>query len=522
MRIESGHMTRSYWRRALIAATLTVGVVVSLAACSSTAKTSKSSNGGGTLTVALPLMPQSLSPGQDGNGSQNIAQYLAYEPLIWANTDGTFMPGLATSWKYVGEGNKQFQMDIRTTAKFADGTPVTAEAVAATINYYLKHPAALSHYLTGITAATATGNTVSVTLSSPNPILPLVFSQSDNWGDIISPAGLASPAQLTKRTFGAGAYTLDTGATVIGDHYTYTKNPNYWNPARQHYSKVVVKVITDPNSALQALQSGQIDVDLNGTANLANQAKGGGLAVTTGNPFIISVFLLDRAGATTPALGNVKVRQALNYAIDRSSIAKALGAGFSPSEQFVPPGLDGYDASLDNTYPYDPAKAKQLLADAGYPNGFSFKLCDTTLQSIDTATQAVIQQLAAVGVKVTLTADGVDLNKLITDMATKTFGAVSFLTGGPTFANSLQNFAAPTSPLNPFKSTDPDITKAFNNFAAAPPSQQKTTALALNKVLVDKAWFVPVVSGTLFVFSKGVKNFGPLGTNGELNVLDWS
>lgn len=472
--------------------------------------------------MSLPAAPQSLAPGSDGNGGQNIVQWLSYEPLIWVNPDGSTSPGLATSWKYVGSDNKQFDMEIRTSAKFADGTPVTADAVANTINYYLKHPGPLSHYLTGVDSATASGSTVSVKLSSSNPILPLVFSQSNNWGDVISPAGLANPDQMTQKTFGAGAYVLDTSATVAGDHYTFTKNPNYYNPTAQHYDKVVVKVIADTNSALQALVSGQVQVVVGGAPSLVDQAKKSGVETIPGNASVIGLFLMDRAGVTSPALGKQEVRQAMNYAVDRDSIAKAVGPAFTPSAQIVPKGGDGYDADLDKAYTYDPTKAKQLLASAGYPDGFSFKLVDVSLNSADTITQAVIQQFQAVGIKAELTADGTDLNKFIADMASKKYGVATFGTGGPMFANALQNFAAAASPLNPFNSQNPQVMQAFNALATASTADQAAAAVALNKAISEQAWFVPIVEASNWTFAKGVNNLGAMGPEGELSVLNWS
>jgi peptide/nickel transport system substrate-binding protein len=231
---------------------------------------------------------------------------------------------------------------------------------------------------------------------------------------------------------------------------------------------------------------------------------------------------MDRAGATSPALGKQQVRQAMNYAIDRDSIAKAVGPAFTPSAQIVPKDGDGYDASLNSAYPYDPAKAKQLLASAGYPNGVSFKLVDVSLNSADTITQAAVQELGAVGIKADLTGDATDLNKFIADMASKKYGVATFGTGGPMFANALQNFASAASPLNPFNSKDPQITQAFNALATASEADQKAAAVALNKAVSEQAWFVPIAEASNWTFAKGVNNLGTMGPEGELNVLGWS
>lgn len=516
--------TRRPGRRSGAVAVLLVALATTATACSSTGTSSGSGPaqaGGGTLTVGLPFQPQSLNPGANGNGGQNIVQWLAYEPLIRVESDGTYSPGLATSWEYVGAGNTRFDMKIRTDAVFADGTPVTADAVADTITYYLKNPAALSHYLTGIKGATASGDTVSIALDTPNPLLPLVFSQVTNWGDIISPAGLAAPEKLTQEMFGAGAYTMESAVT--GDTYTFAKNPKYWNPEDQNYDKVVVKVIPDANAAQQALNSDQIDVYLGGAGAQAEQARSNGLQAVAGQPNVNALFLLDRAGVSEPALRDVRVRQALNYAVDRASIATALGGGFEPISQVSAEGYDGYDPALDEAYPYDPAKAKQLLAEAGYPNGFTLKTLDVALQSLDTMTQAVQQQLAAVGVKVEIKSDGVDLNKFISDMASKQYGAAAFGLSGPMFASALQNFAAPTSPLNPFKSSDPKVDAAFKALALAKPDEQVAAAQALNRAVVEQAWFLPVASADNYMFAREeVKQLGELNGFGGVDVLKWS
>ncbi|MFI0374082.1 ABC transporter substrate-binding protein [Actinomadura sp. 1N219] len=490
--------------------------------------TACSSGGGGsptdrTLTVALPAPPESLNPGQNGSGAQGIVHWLTYEPLIRAKSDGTFAPALATSWKYVGKGNKTFELTLRPGVKFADGTTVDPAAVAATINYYLKTPGSMSPFLTGISGAKAAGGqTVRVDLSSPNPMLPYVFSQLVNWGDVISPAGLKNPEQLTTRTFGAGPYTLDTSATVAGDHYTLVKNRNYHDPSAQRWDKVVIKVISDPNSALQALNSGQIDVDLNATATLSAQAKGMGVSVLSGDPGVISLYLLDRDGKTVPALAEQNVRQALNHAIDRDALAKALGTGYDPTGQLAPQGTDGHDPALERTYPYDPARAKKMLADAGYPDGFDLKIVDLSTFGLNVVSQAIVAQLAKIGVRAAITNVGNDLNKYVAELGSRKYGATTFRLANPMFASALFNFAGAASPLNPYQNRNPEITRAFTGFAAAPADRQKTTAQNLNKTVLDHAWFVPITTVHNYIFAKNISGLGTYGTNGAIDVLSWT
>jgi len=512
---------RAWRRKAAACAAVLLAATAVLSACGGSGSGS-SSSAGDTLTVGLNIKPQSLNPGKNGNGGQNIVQWLAYEPLIRSNSDGTFSPGLATEWGYVGEGNTAFEMTIRTDATFADGTPVTAQSVVDSISYYLANPGPLSHYLTGITGATVKDDqTVAVALDKPNPILPIVFSQNANWGDVISPAGLAAPDKLTSEMFGAGAYTMDTAETVDGDHYTFVKNPKYWNKDEVHYKKVVVKVLPDANSALQALRNGQIQVDMNATGPLSDQAKSAGADVIEGPGFVQAVYLMDRGGEALEAFGNPEVRKALNHAVDRDAIAKALGGAYRPTAQIAPKGSDAFDASLDDAYDYDPAKAKQMLADAGYPDGFEFTMLSLSVLDTDTVAQAVAQQFEKVGVKATIKSEGADINKYISDMATKKYPAVVFNAGTDMFPNALQNFASAASPLNPFASQGEEVIGAFDALASAPEDGQQAAAVALNKAVSDQAWFVPVAGTSTFFFAKGIDDVGTIGSSGALDVLKW-
>ena len=144
--------------------------------------------------------------------------------------------------------------------KFSDGSPLTAQDVADDLSYVVKSAGQMSPFFAGDTF-TATGPlTVTIKATSPNPDFPQILTQDDVVGDIISATGLRSPSLLGTRTFGAGPYMLDASATVTGDQYTYIPNPNYYDKAAAHWKKVVVKVITDPQSMLNAMKTGQVQV----------------------------------------------------------------------------------------------------------------------------------------------------------------------------------------------------------------------------------------------------------------------
>lgn len=227
---------------------------------------------GQTLTIAVTGPPVSMDPSHADNGNGLYPMELAYDPLIYESDSGTLTPGLATSWKYVGTGNKQFQLTIRKGVKFSDGQPVTAQAVANSLNYFPKGSGPSTADLAGVTAAATGPDTVTLTSKTPDPVFPQLFSQDYLAGDIISPKGLANPKSLTATPSGAGPYVLDTSATVADEQYTFTPNKYYYDPGRVHYQKIVIKVITQPTAELSALQTGQINL-MFGSAQQVSAAK---------------------------------------------------------------------------------------------------------------------------------------------------------------------------------------------------------------------------------------------------------
>ena len=196
---------------------------------------------------------------------------------------------------------------------------------------------------------------------------------------------------------------LDPSETTIHQVYTYIPNPYYWDKAVVHWQKIVIRVITNTTAELDAILSGSVDYML-GDEYTAATATQDGLQVATAPDFFAQVQIMDRDGKSVPALGNVKVREALEYALDRPTLAKALfGKYGQANDEITVPGWEGYSKSLENYYTYDVAKAKQLLAQAGYPHGFTLPVLAYNLQPGETtAAQAVAAEWGAIGVKVQL------------------------------------------------------------------------------------------------------------------------
>lgn len=454
---------------------------------------------GKTLTIGQQLPPNSLDPVK-ANGALQMYVWPAYDPLIYKAPDGQLQPRLAASWGYVGTGNRVFEMKLRPNVTFSDGSPLTAAVVKANIEYAKRAGAEVSPRLMSIASVEAVDDLmVRLNLSAPFPLLPDLFTQAIQSGNMISGEALKQPGKLATQSFGAGPYVLDPNATVAGDHYAYTPNPRYWDKSAVHYQKVVIKVLPNPNTALAAIKTGQADV-IQGAATTVAAATQAGLQIGHAPVSFHGLAFADRTGALVPALGDVRVRQAINYALDREKLTKGvLGSSFgTPAQQIVAPGMDGYNEAT--FYSYDPAKAKGLLAAAGYPDGFKLRVL--SFATLDLLTQAIADDLAKVGVQLELTSRS-DPTAYTKDLASGKFPAFAIGYGMNPIAIMGQGLFLPQAALfNPRKSSDQQIIAWYNQALAADNNTRAELDKKIVARLAEQAWFAPVAYSPQLVYSR--------------------
>ena len=468
-----------------------------LAACGGQATGSTQATGsgqtGGVLTVGFGIQaPETLDPAK---APQNYAWFeeLAYEPLIVQRSDGTLAPGLATSWSYAGTGNTQFVLHLRAGVKFSDGSTLTAAGVADDLRYVTASAGQMSPFFAGDTFTATAPLTVTITAAKPNPDFPQILTQDDVVGDVISEKGLHSASLLGTRTFGAGPYMLDPSQTVAGDAYTYVPNPDYYDTPAVHWKKVVVKVITDPQSMLNALKTGQVDV-ANGDPTTIAAARQAGLTVTSTPDLWMGVTLADRGGALVKPLAAMQVRQALNYATNRAAISAALFPGTgAPTSQLIVPGGYGYVPGLTNAYPYDTTRARQLLAAAGYPHGFTLQVVTGEYGGMNLVAQALVQQWQEVGVHLQVT-DYANSNQFYAAAFGAKYPAFMTVFGQiPTWIEGPSLFLPPAS-YNPFHTASEPLAALYAQESRSSGVRQADLDQQIEAYLVDQAWFVPVVT----------------------------
>jgi peptide/nickel transport system substrate-binding protein len=284
---------------------------------------------------------------------------------------------------------------------------------------------------------------------------------------------------------------LDTKATVVGSSYVFTANPNYWDKPEQHYSKIVMNVYTSATTVLDAIEGGQVNAANTFDDTTIPQIQNAGFTVYPLQLNWAGLSLADRNGTMSGPLGNVKVRQAINYAFDRAALLKDMSEGYgSVTSQVFPTSSPGYERSLDSYYSFDPAKARQLLAEAGYPHGFTLDMPSITA-AFGAATYALIQaELTDIGIKVNYT--DYQGAQIITAILAPKYPAYYFtLEEDPVPWQMAQFILTKGATFNPFHSTNSTVAGYLATMQTGSSSQAATATKALNQYLVQNAWFVP-------------------------------
>lgn len=470
-----------------------------------------------TLRIGQFWPPTSLDPGKAGGESQFFLQP-AYDPLIYRAADGSYQPRLATAWRYVGTGNTEFEITLRDGVTFVDGSPLTADGLKASIEHFRRSAGQAAAFLAPIATMTPRGRLVlRLKLNQPHPLLPSLFTQDFLAGDVISPAGVAAPAELATRSAGAGPYVLLPGETVAGDHYTYGPNPKYWNPGGRFYDKITIKVLPNENTALAALKTAQVDV-VAGSYAIAGGAKAAGFKVASSPAIVMGLQLNDRAGTLSPPLADVRVRQALNYAVDRAKITSALLGEYGvPVDQPSAPGEDGY--SEQPFYTHDPGKARQLLAAAGVGGGFALPVVVPSTPAFPgELVQAIASDLQQVGVTLRITAkEPAAANSSLTQFPASSMGwgvlPAYFMGRGLWLRDAIG--------MNPFHSSDPELESLDRRAAAADEHSRPALDKQIVRRVVELGWFLPVCLSPGLLFYRDTVGVDPVPGKPFPSVASW-
>ncbi|HWS50874.1 MAG TPA: ABC transporter substrate-binding protein [Microbacterium sp.] len=354
----------------------------------------------GTFVFAASSDPASLDPAFAQDGETFRVSRQMFEGLV-GTEPGTADPAplLAEKWESSEDGMSH-TFTLKEGVTFHDGTPFNAEAVCANFDRWynwtgLAASEAFGYYYNKLykgyasnpadavyKSCTPDGDT-SVTIELNKPFAGFVASLSLPAFSMQSPSamqefgadevsGSAEAPVLSEYAMGhpvgTGPYQFDEWAP--GEQVTLKAYPDYWGEAGQ-VDEIIFRTIDDPTARRQALESGSIDgYDLVGPAD-TKALEDDGFTMVSRPPFTILYLAFNQA---VPELQDPKVREALSYAIDKDAlITQVLPEGTEKATQFVPPVVNGYNDDV-TTYDFDPQKAKDLLAEAGYTEANPLKL----------------------------------------------------------------------------------------------------------------------------------------------------
>ena len=480
----------NFRKRLIAAAAASAVAAIALSGCTPAASRagSPSAAADGTLTIGTIVASTTFAVNNSAWANESPYLQAVYDTLLHADPDGTVKPWLATKWSYNAD-NTVLTMKLRSDVTFTDGTKFDASAAAKNLLRFRDGTSPQKAYLATLADATAVDpTTLRLTLSAPNPSLLSFLTQNPGLEE--SPAAFGTPGEKTTPV-GSGPYVLDKKATVVGSTYVFTKNPKYWAPQQQHYAKLVMNVYSTPTAILNAVKGHQINGAPLTDNSTIPQIKGAGFTANGQQLNFFGLLLFDRSGAIAPALGNVKVRQAINYAFDRKAMLKAVGQGYGAvTSSIFSPDSSGYDKAMDSYYSYDPKKAKALLKGAGYSGG-QITLTMPTSSGFTPATYALAKQyLGDIGIQVNEV--NVAPTSFLGDLLAAKYGStVMQLKAAPTTWETLTLDVLPTAGWNPFHTKDATVSALAKTIQSGTKAEAADAAKKLNTYIVQQAWFAP-------------------------------
>jgi ABC-type transport system substrate-binding protein len=390
-----------------------LSVVIALAACAPDRGPRARPASPDALHLAFKDQIKSLDPTFANDEFSSVAVHALYDTLVGyepASPDDPraglrLAPRLADRWD-VSPDATRYTFHLRAGIVYADGTPIAASDFAFALERALATPdTPFGAYLADVVGADAVAKHAAphaagivanddarelvIALARPSVVLPHVLALP-----------FAAPQRAGREPIASGPYEVE--AWSQGERLVLRANPRHWDRRRGRIPRIEIRENLPRDTQFLAFERGELDA-----LDHLNAPDLQWIAVQPAwRPYIASHAALmafgSRMNVRVPPFDDRRVRQALNLALDKSHVAKLLAGAAVPSHGILPPGLPGRDDALA-PYPHDPARARRLLADAGYPNGFAVEYATFDDDEAIKLAQSLQRDLADVGVRVRIT-----------------------------------------------------------------------------------------------------------------------
>jgi len=374
----------------IVAASL---LLIVLAAVTATAQ-APAPRRGGVLRVALRGEVSTLDPQRGASGTDHMWIYPIYDTLVRFDSNMNPQPGLAEAWETPDP--KTLVFSLRKDVKFHDGTPFNAEAAKYNILRAQDKKMPLHTELQTIDAVEVV-DPYKIRLRLKRADASLLLTFADRAGMMVSPAAAEKLGeQFGRNPVGTGEYKFVKWTP--GDSVRLDRFADYWDKPKPYLDGMLLKVITDGDTRLSALRSGQVDFIMEIPQQDFESLKGE-RGLTSYSRISLAYWRLFLNMSKTP-LDKRPVREAINYALDRQALVKTVAFGLGEVYAMPFPAVHWAHAPAVKSYPHDIAKAKAKLAEAGLPNGFTMDMLVEAAPEHVRRAEAVQAQLGQAGIKV--------------------------------------------------------------------------------------------------------------------------
>jgi len=483
-------------------------------AVSTTAAASGAVKKGGSLKIGLQADPVALDPHSTSLTATNHIVEHIYGRLVTIDAALTPKPDVAESWDISPDG-LVYTFKLRKGVKFHSGRPLVAADVKYSYERVLD-PATKSTSTASLksikTIETPDDGTVKITLDKPNAAF-LVALWSPNYA-IVAKEDVQKNGDLTKVANGTGPFKFVE--YVPNTRLVLERNADYWDTGKPYLDRIEMIPIPDDTARSTAIRTGTVDFIEYAPSKDLQTLKGDKTLTLAGDQNTNIRYLGFNLMKKDAPWANPKVRQAISVAMDRQAVVDAAFYGFAtPTLTVFPPG---YWATLETPVPaVDAAKAKQMLADAGFPNGFKVTIKTwSSYPFLSNAALAVQDQLKAIGITADVAPE--DNGTFIADNNSKNYDMLVSGTSGYVDPHEIMysNFGTGLSSNNSGYS-DADFDKLVGDGVAATKleDRKKIYAQLQQKLLTDNPWVMLYIGSQYEAMKSYVKGYthNPTGTN---------
>lgn len=349
------------------------------------------------LSWGYTVGPSSMDPHRGSSGFDQNWLFPAYDRLVYMSPEGKPEPMLATEWE-LNEAGDAIDMKLREGVVFHDGAELDAEAVKTNLDRARTDPQSnVAPLLTAVESVDVTGP-LEVRINLNGPAAALIPNLADRAGMIISPTALENP-DLDRMPVGAGPYEVSEYRQ--GDRVIYTKFEDYWDPEVQRTAGLEYRIMADDETRLNAIRASEVNIGIVRESQIPSALEQG-MNILDGPRNSYYSFAVNSAIAP---FDEPLVRRAINHALDRDEVGNGILRGHcTPTVQPWPANSWAYDEELGDALgegeygEHNPELAKELLAEAGHPDGITFDAIVANITGYVTIAEGVQAQLAQAGI----------------------------------------------------------------------------------------------------------------------------